>query len=228
MVTMPGILTPTPVREVLPPEYGLGLERHKMEKLGEMLSNMKELVQPLALIGTRKQLRAELDRKAHDYLHLKNEAWRLILKQLSEDQIVPSVSQLYHEVSNSIGRDTVVLGLKERSLLIDIIDSLREMFETLAEGFSTNQPQTTDILLECLTPLVRVDMCTFAIGLVLEGEIREWDATAIKLLCRETDRYMLEIEDVFLMHDKELEARLRKRLETISLQEVRERIGLSG
>jgi PAS domain-containing protein len=120
------------------------------------------------------------------------------------------------------------LSSKEQKLLVDIIDSLREMFEAVAEGISANQSEAIDILLECLASLVRIDMCTFAVMLVLEGEIMEWDARAIKLLCYAAEQYMLEMEDVSLIHDKELESRLRERMETISLQQVRKQIGLSS
>lgn len=226
MVTFPGILSP--VTEISPQKYGIPIEDNVSIEIERVCRKMKELINPLTSVHTRRQLEAELNHRAQEYLHLKNNLWSLITSKLDEAQLMPTIRQTYRDISNLIKQDDTVLSPEEQKLMLDLIDSLSDLFETFAEGFHTGRPGVIDVLLECSAPLQRVDMCTFAVMLVLLDEIKQWDIAAVKLLCRTADEYALQVEDIFLTHDRELADRLKGSSETVSLEEVKRAIGLSS
>lgn len=226
MVTLPGILSP--VTEISPQKYGIPVEDKVSIEMERVYHEMGELINPLASVRTRRQLEAELNHRAQEYLHLKNKLWSLITSTLDEAKLIPSVLQAYRNISKLIEQDDIVLSSEEQKIMLDLIDSVNELFEAFAEGFRSDRPGVIDILLECSAPLQRVDMCSSAVMLVLLSGIKRWDKAAIKLLCHTADEYMLQVEDIFLVHDKELSERLRGSSKTISLEEARRIIELSS
>ena len=226
MVTFPGILSP--VTEISTQKYGIPIDDNVSREIEGVCNKVKELINPLTLIHTRKQLETELNYRAQEYLHLKNNLWSLITSKLDEAQIIPTIRQTYHDISNLIKREDTVLSPEEQKLMLDLIDNLSDLFETFAEGFHTGRPGVMDLLLEFSAPLQRVDMCTFAIILVLLDEIEQWDMAAVKLLCRTAYEYILQVEDILLTNDRELAERLKGSSETVSLEEVKRTIGLSS
>lgn len=226
MVTFPGILNPP--TEILRRKYTVTIEDIVSGNVERVLNEMGELIKPLALARTRKQLEAMLNDSAQEYLHLKNKLGSLITSQLDEKQLMPSLLQAYHEFSKLIEQDDKVLSSEEQKLTLGLIDSLSNLLEVFITGFRSERPGIIDILIECSTPIQRVDMCTFALLLVLTGEIKQWNKTAVKLLCHTAQEYMLQVEDILLTYNKELAERLREGSETASSEEVKRAIGLSS
>jgi len=226
MIAPPSILSP--IGEPLSGKHRVLFESEKKAQLETVLREMTELIQPLASIDTRRRLNLELDRMAQEYLHLKNRAWRLIVSELPQEELMPFVYGMYDEISNLIRENTMVLGSEDRGLLLDSIDGLRELLEAVVDGLRTEQAEVMDILLECNSSLQRADMCLSTILLVLMGEVTRWNVSSIKLLCYTANEHTLNIEDIFLMHNKELSQRLRTRGEMVSIAEVKHELGLSG
>ncbi len=224
MVTFPGILSP--VTEISPQKYGISIEDNVSIEMERICRKMKELINPLTSVHTRRQLETELNHRAQEYLHLKNNLWSLLISKLDEAQLMSTIRQAYRDISNLIKQDDTVLSPEEQKLMLDLIDSLSDLFETFVQGFHTGRPGVIDVLLECSAPLQRVDMCTFAVMLVLLDEIKQWNIAAVKLLCHTADEYILQVEDIFLTHDRELAERLKGNSETVSLEEVKRAIGL--
>ncbi|MBA7529094.1 hypothetical protein ES705_21286 [subsurface metagenome] len=227
MVTLPGILSPISDRSLIGGiEHAFPPGSEAKTKLEGVFNQTLELVQPLASAETRRQLVLELDRKAQEYLRLKNNAWHLIVKELPEDQLGQFTISAYEEISRLIREDTELLGSEERELALDSIESLRDLIEAIMEGDPTKQSLLIDVLLECSAALQRADMCLTSILLVLASEIKRWTSGGIRLLCRAAREYVLQVEDIFLLHDAELNERLKMRSETVSLNEVQHEIGL--
>lgn len=226
MVTLPGILSP--VTEISPQKYGIPIEDKVSIEIERACHEMRELINPLASVRTRRKLETELNHRAQEYLHLKNKLWGLITSTLDEAKLIPSVLQAYHDISDVIKKDDIVLSPHEQKVMLDLIDSVNDLFEAFVEGFRSERPGVLDILLECSAPLQRADMCSSAVMLALLSEIKRWDKAAVKLLCHTADEYMLQVEDIFLAHDKELGERLSGSSKTISLEEARRVIELSS
>lgn len=226
MVTLPGILSP--MTEISPEKCGIPVEDKVSIEIERVYHEMGELINPLASVRTHRQLEAELNHRAQEYLHLKNKLWSLITSKLDEAQLIPSVLQAYRDISKLIKQDDIVLSPEEQEVMLDLIDSMNDLLEAFVEGFRSDRPGLIDILLECSAPLQRVDMCSSTVMLVLLSEIIRWDKAAIKLLCHTADEYMLQVEDIFFAHDKELVERLSGSSKTISLEEVRHVIELSS
>ncbi len=225
MVTVPCILSPAIKPAVI--RYDLFLSDGEIRaQIERGFDEIVELIQLLASVTTRRELEKELGRRTQEYLHLTNETWHAIVKMLPQHELVNFVLETYDEISRIISADTSVLGIEERELLLNLIDRLRDLFETVVDGLSVQQLIFTDTLLECSSSLQRVDMCLFSIILVLDGKIKRWNLASIKLLSHAASDYMLEVEDIFLMHDAELAERLRTRSEGVSLDEVKRDIGL--
>jgi len=226
MITPPSILSPPgePLLEKRKMLFGTENEA----QLEKVLSEMMELIQPLASTDTRRRLNLELDRRAQEYLHLKTVLWRLIVSKLPEEELMPSVYETYDEISNLIREDTKVLSPECRELLLDLIDSLRELLEAVVDGLRIEHTDIIDILLECNASLQRADMCLSSVLLVLMGDTTRWNVGSIKLLCHTASEHMLNVEDIFLMHSNELSQRLKTRGETMSIAEVKRELGLSS
>lgn len=227
MIILPGGILSPPRERLLEKRKAL-FGNEKKAQLEKIFREMTELVQPLASVDTRRQLNLELDRRAQAYLHLKNTAWRLIVSELPQEEIIPSVREMYDEISNLIREDSKVLNPEARELLLDLMDSWHELLEVIVDGLRTEQAGVIDILLECNASLQRSDMCLSAILLILMGKITRWNVASIKLLCRTASEHMLNVEDIFLMHSNELTQRLKTRDETISIEKVKCDLGLSG
>lgn len=223
IVTPPGILSPTSDRSLV--ERSIPFTDKVGAQLERALNQLVELVQPLPLVERGSQLRLELDRRAQEYLRVKNESWHLIVSELPENQVSQFVLSAYDEMSRLVSEDTKLLRPEERQLVLDSIQSFRELLQAIIEG-SAEQPFLTDVLLECSAPLQRADMCLSAILLVLVGEIQRWAISGIRLLARMASSYTLQIEDIFLFHDIELNERLGMKDEIVGLEEVRQEIGL--
>lgn len=227
MITLPGGILSPPRERLLEKRKAL-FGNEKKAQLEKIFREMTELVQSLASVDTRRQLNLELDRRAQAYLHLKNTAWRLMVSELPQEEIIPSVREMYDEISNLIREDSKVLNPEARELLLDLMDSGHELLEVIVDGLRTEQAEVIDILLECNASLQRSDMCLSATLLVLMGKITRWNVDSIKLLCRTASEHMLNVEDIFLMHSNELTQRLKTRDETISIEKVKCDLGLSG
>jgi len=226
MVTFPGILSPP--TEILRRKYVVTIEDIVSGDIERVLHEMEELIEPLASVQTRKQLEAGLNHSAQEYLHLKNKLSSLITSKLDEEQLMPSLLQAYHEFSKLIEQDDTVLSPEEQKLMFGLVDSLSDLLEAFIAGFRSERPGIIDILIECSASIQRVDMCTFALLLVLTGEIKQWNKAAVKLLCHTAHEYMLQVEDILLTYNRELAERLREGSETVSSEEVKRAIRLSG
>ena len=223
MVTLAGIMSP--VRPPAAKEAWPVREETKI-KSRILLDKMAELVKPLSSLETRGELKKILDRVAPQYLHLKNEFGRLTMYELEVDQFVQLAAEAYDELQDLIGNDVLVLGQGDRELLLDVVESLREILHGALVNLADNQGLLNDIILECSSALQRLDMCVLTILLVLTGETKHWNPGSIKLLSRVAYEYMQEIQDIFLLHDSELHKRLNTRGQTISFEEVRREVGL--
>lgn len=226
MVTLPGVLSPP--TEMLYRKYAASIEDTASADMEKVLYEMEELISSIALARTRRQLEVMLNDRAQQYLHLKNKLSSLIVSTLDEEQLVPSSLQAYGEISKLIQQDNAVLSSGQQKLMLGLIDSLSDLLEAFVAGFRNEQQGIMDILIECSAPVQRVDMCTFALILVLTGEIKQWDKALIKLLCHIAHEYMLQVEDILLTHNEELGERLRENSETIGSEEVKRAIGLSS
>lgn len=226
MVTLPGILSPASGRSLL--ERATASTDKVRAQLESVFDQTVELVQPLPSFEKSSQLKLELDRRAQEYLRLKNQLWHLIVNKVPEDQLSQFVLSAYDEVSRLVNEDTKLLGSEERQLVLDSIESLRELMQAILEGY-TAEPSLLliDVLLECSAPLQRANMCLDAILLVLVGEIHRWNNNGIRLLSHTGSNYMLQVEDIFLLHDIELNKRLRVKGEIVGLEEVNREIELS-
>lgn len=202
------------------------LDAEKKAETQRIFDEMVDLVLPLASVRRRRELEKELGRRSKEYLHLKNELWHAIVSVLPPEEVVNFALEAYREISRLVSEDIKVLGAGERELLLKLIDDLRDLLEAVVDSWDARQPALTDILLECSIPLQRVDMCMLSIVLVLVDEIKYWNTASIKLLSHAASDYMLEVEDIFLIHDDELAERLRTRGETVSFDEVKRDIGL--
>lgn len=226
MVTFPGILSPP--AEILPRRYGISIEDNVSAEIERILHEMEEVINPLASVRTCKQLEVMLNHSAQQHLHLKNKLWSLITNELDEEQLMSSLFQAYRDISKLIEQDEIVLSSGEQKLMLGLIDSLSDLLKALITGFRSERTGIIDILIECSAPIQRVDMCTFALILVLTGKVKQWNKVAIKLLCHTADEYMLQVEDILLTHNEELGKRLKENSETVSLEEVKRAVGLSG
>jgi len=226
MITPPSILSP--IKEPLPEKCEAFFSYGTKAQLEKVFREMMELIQSLASIDTRRRLNLELERRAQEYLHLKNAIWHLMISELPQEELMPLVYEEYNEISSLIRADTKVLSSESRKLLLDSIDSFRELLEAVTEGLYREQAEIIDILLECNANLQRADMCLFAILLVLMGETTRWNVSSIELLCQTANEHVLNVEDIFLMHNSELSQRLEARSEAVSIAEVKYALGLSG
>lgn len=226
MVTLPGILSPP--TEILHRRYSTSIKDVVSVDMERVLYEMEELINPFASVHTRKQLEAMLNDRAQEYLHLKNKISSLITSALAEEQFIEFFVQAYQEISKLIEQADTVLTSEEQKLMLGLIDSLSDLLKTFIAGFRSERPGIMDVLIECSAPIQRVDMCMFAVMLVLAGETKQWNEAAVKILCQAAEEYMFKVEDVLLTHNKELAERLRETPETVSLKEVKHTIGLSG
>lgn len=223
MVSLAGILSPVPRGRA---EEFPAIANKSKTKLETLIAKITEIVSPLASVSTRGELRRLLDRIAPEYLHLNNEAGRLIMDELSAGEFSQFAARASGELLNLIRADETVLGAKDQELLDDIVESLRELLQGVMDIPAESQGALTDILLECSSALQRVNLCLSAIILVLTLETRRWNPIAIKLLTRAAPEFMRQVEDVFLVHDAELVERLNIREQSVSLEEVRKELGL--
>jgi len=209
-------------------KYAASIEDMASADMEKVLYEMEELISPIALARTRRQLEVMLNGRAQEYLRLKNKLSSLMLSKLDEEQVVPSLLQAYGEFSKLIRQDNAVLSSGQQKVMLGLIDSLSDLLKAFVAGFRNERQGIMDILIECSAPLQRVDMCTFALMLVLTGKIKQWDKAVIKLLCHIAHEYMLQVEDILLTHNEELGERLRENSETIGSEEVKRAIGLSS
>jgi len=225
MVGLAGILSPIPRTPSREPTTFTSDTRNNLESV---LAKMVKLVSPLLSVSTRAELKRLLDRVAPEYLHLRNEVGRLIMDELSKDEFARFATEAYDEFLKLVTADATVLSEQDREMLVDVIQSLRELLESALDTPAENQGTLTDILLECSQALQRVDMCLLAALLVLTDEIRHWNPSAIRHLTQGAQEHMRQVEDTLLVHDFELAERLKTPEQPISLQEVRRKIGLPG
>lgn len=225
MVTFPSILRPS--TEILRRKDFVAMEDVVSGDVERVLGEMEELINPLALARTPKQLETILNDSVQEYLHLKNKLSNLIANKLDEEQLISSLLQGYREFSRLIEQDHAVLSLREQKMMLGLVDGLSDLLEAFVTGFRSERLGIMDILIECSAPIQRVDMCTFALVLVLTGEISQWNKAAVKLFCRTAHEYMLQVENILLTYDRELAERLRDDSETVSSDEVKRAIGLS-
>lgn len=223
MVGLAGILSPIPKT---PSRERSIFTSETKNKLALILSKMVELVSPLSSVSTRPELRKLLDHVALAYLHLRNELGRLIMDELSKDEFAQFATEAYDEFLKLVMADVAILSDQDREMLADVIQSLRELLESALDTPAENQGTLTDVLLECSQALQRVDMCSLAVLLVLNGEIKHWNPEAIRHLTQGAQEYMRQVEDTLLIHDFELAERLKTREQPISLREVKEKLGL--
>lgn len=226
MVSIPGILSPPTTRWGIRHQPSLEPEiEHQMQVIFDQMSG---LIQPLASVRTRQELERELGRRSQDYLHLKNELWHTMLNVLPQEEVANFALEAYREISLLIGEDTRVLGDKERTLLLELIDDSRDLLMAVVDSWEARERLLTDVLLECSVPLQRADMCVSSVVLVLVDEIKYWNMASIKLLSQAAGEYMSQVEDIFLLHDDELAKRLRGKGEVVSFAEIRRDLGLPG
>jgi hypothetical protein len=197
-------------------------------KLEVVLAKTIQLLSPLSSVSTRTELRRLLDRIAPEYLHLRNEIGRLIMAELSEDEFARFATQAYDEFLKLVVANAAILSDRDQEKLGDVIQSLRELLESALNTPAENQGTLIDILLECSQALQYVDMCLLSVLLVLTGEIKHWNPTAIRQLTHGAQEHIRQVEDTFLIHDSELAERLKTREQPVGLQDIRKRIGLPG
>jgi hypothetical protein len=225
MTGLAGILSPIPRTPSKEPTIFTSETGNKLEVV---LAKMVQLLSPLSSVSTRTELRRLLDRIAPEYLHLRNEIGRLIMAELSEDEFARFATQAYDEFLKLVMANAAILSDRDQEKLGDVIQSLRELLESALNTPAENQGTLTDILLECSQALQYVDMCLLSVLLVLTGEIKHWNPTAIRHLTHGAQEHIRQVEDTFLIHDSELAERLKTREQTVSLQDIRKRIGLPG
>ena len=225
MTGLAGILSPIPR---IPSKEPTIFTSETGNKLELVLAKTVQLLSPLSSVSTRTELRKLLDRIAPEYLHLHNEIGRLIMAELSEDEFARFATQTYDEFLKLVMADAAILSDQDQEKLGDVIQSLRELLESALNTPVENQGTLTDILLECSQALQCVDMCLLSVLLVLIGEIKHWNPTAIRHLTQGAQEHIRQVEDTFLIHDSELAERLKTREQPVSLQDIRKRIGLPG
>jgi hypothetical protein len=225
MTGLAGILSPIPRTPSKEPTIFTSETGNKLEVV---LAKMVQLLSPLSSVSTRTELRRLLDRIAPEYLHLRNEIGRLIMAELSEDEFARFATQAYDEFLKLVMANAAILSDRDQEKLGDVIQSLRELLESALNTPAENQGTLTDILLECSQALQYVDMCLLSVLLVLTGEIKHWNPTAIRYLTHGAQEHIRQVEDTFLIHDSELAERLKTREQPVSLQDIRKRIGLPG
>ena len=225
MVGLAGILSPIPRTPGREPTTFTSDTRNNLESV---LAKMVKLVSPLLSVSTRAELKRLIDHVAPEYLHLRNEVGRLIMDELSKDEFARFATEAYDEFLKLVTADATVLSEQDREMLVDVIQSLRELLESALDTPAENQGTLTDILLECSQALQRVDMCLLAVLLVLTSEIKHWNPSAMRHLTQGAQEHMRQVEDTLLVHDFELAERLKTPEQPISLQEVRRKIGLPG
>ncbi|MBI2305490.1 MAG: hypothetical protein HYU86_12190 [Chloroflexi bacterium] len=223
MVSIPGIVTlpPIPTGHI----KGVGLAKTAEQELRRQFI---ELFQPLALTKAQRTLEAELNKRTQEYLHLLSGVQRLINAYVPEARLVPFVLQSFEEASYLVTINAEILGSRERQILLLVLDDLRELLEASIENLRRDPGSLINVLLECAIPLLKGNMCLFTVLLVLEKEVKLWDGASIKLLCHMASKYMGEVEDVFLAHNKELGRRLDTSSPTISIDMVKQELKLSG
>lgn len=199
--------------------------KDELAKLRERVSQLTELVKPLLVLSSRNQIDKAMDNIADEFLHIYNEVWHSV--KLSQSEFIEFGKQGYYSIIDLVKQDTSILLPAEKELLLDTVQSRLELLEVLAESSEVEQSRLNDIVVECGPSFERVDICLLAITLVLGDEVRDWHANSIRLMCQVMNEHMLRIENTFISHDKELVERLRTRAETISLEEVRQELGLS-
>jgi hypothetical protein len=233
MVTIPGILSPVTTSLPVSVEDSFRSDQVRRPRLERILADETmrrrleagirqsvELTQPLTSVGTRRELDRELGRRTQDYLRTKNENWHVVLEAVGPDVGV-FASEAFSELERTVRQDRTILGADERRLLLRAIAGLRDLLQAAMELPEVQQSMVTDILLECSAALQRVDMCMAAVMFVLVGEIDLWNPISIRLLTHAASDYMLEVEDILLVHDHELAHRLRTRGEVVSFDEIR-------
>lgn len=224
MVAVPGILSRIPRAST----QGLPLASFDAaSRLNKLLAEIDELVIPLASARTRAELLRLVERIAPNYLHLRNEVARLFQGASSEAAVRWNEASR-KEVSILVEKDTVVLGPDERDILVDVLDRDRDMVQALVAGFEADPVATYDLVLECASALVSLNMCLWTIHLVLDEKATQWNPTSIRLLAHLAHEAQTRVEDHFLLHDRELAERLATRGPTVGLAEVKRRVGLQS
>lgn len=200
-------------------------KKDELAKLREGVSQLTELVKPLLALSTRNQIDAAMDSIAGEFLHAYNKVWHSL--QLSQSELIEFGKQGYCSITDLVKEDTGVLLPAEKELLLDIVQSRLDLLEVLVESSEVEQSRLNDVLVECVPSFERADICLLAITLALGDEVRDWHANSIRLICQVMNEHTLRIENTFISHDKELIERLRTKAEIISLEEVRQELGLS-
>ncbi|GEM_PF-4858882 len=223
MVALVGMLSPVP-----PPSARdiASVSRAASERLSVLLDELAELITPLASFDTKAEVTKWLDRHAQEYLHLKNTVGRLIMDELTPRDFARFYSHSYEQMNAAVQAASAILGPEDRKALADVIESHREMVAGVMDGLKANPGATLDLLVECTPSLLRVDMCLSAVMLVVAGKMSRWHPSTLKLLAKVAGDHMLQVEDIFLLHDRELAERLATRGPTVSLGEVKRQVGL--
>ena len=221
-----GVLSPPP--DAIRGRRDFPLSEEEQVHLERLIQQMEEVLLPLLSVRTPGQLERLLRENARSYLHLRNELWGLVAGSLDTAAVVSLVHEIYGQLTTRVQEDTKVLSSADREILVGILGSVQGLFDAAVQTSGAEQARLVDIMMECGDALQRADMCFSAVLFVLSGEITQWELGAIRLLCRNADRYMLDVEDVFLAHDKKIHERLKSESQTIPLEEVKRRIGLSS
>lgn len=221
MVVTSLILSPIRDRSL----QNLASPKDELAEVRERVIQLTELVKPLLTLSTRSQIDIAMDNIADEFLHTYNEVWHSV--ELSESEFIEFGKQGYYSIADLVQEDSDILLPEEKEVLLNIVQSRLDLIEVLTESSEVEQSRLNDIVVECGPSFVRVDICLLAITLALGEEVQDWHANSISLMCQMMNEHTLRIEDSFVSHDKELVERLRTKAETISLEEVRQELGLS-
>lgn len=200
--------------------------------------SLTEITQPLVVVGSSRALNKELELRAENYNHLAERLAELVSPAASERSLLPIAAQQGAELEKLVrGAGKKALNSWDRWHLIAAIRSRCDFVQARLHAIQIERSDVIDRRsAEFLPILVKAETCIVAVVLVLVGRAREWNPKSLGLLCRAADRYMLEVEDIFLAHHPDLLKRLETGLDvtdtlrrpTVSLDKEKQRIGLPG
>lgn len=198
----------------------------------EIVEQIRRLLEPL-LVETRRTPKY-LDAKLKEYRQLKEHADRLFWEDSSKGTSREEPRELMAgaytdamELVDSEGRE--LIPARERRALISAIESRASL------AVQVLRANEEGCLLELLDPLtastedlLKADMCIHAVLLVVTRQVSHWDPKQLNRLCRYADRYMLEVEDLFLAHHAGQGKGRAEDEETITLEQLEQELGLSA
>jgi hypothetical protein len=223
MVTMLPYL-PIPPKGYDAPWFWDFLSIAGQERVSVIGSTLTNILYPLAQVQSKEELESLLRLNSHRFLRLKAEMQELLKPSVlaKPDQFSRNAHDYLRKV---IFAHADLLGEESLSWMLGAIDSIEGLSnwinEVSKQGVSGIYRVAT-VVQQIGEPALYTDMCMSALIAVLMNQVTDWISEAIPVLAEAADRYMTEVEDVFLAEPYDADTSQ----ETVSYESLRKDFGL--